>query len=252
MPRDRRATMAANGLEWSRDMTPIDYLMSRGENDPRSRSSMMSSEILDRVPDWDRLRADLERASRIVLRLRQRVVAPMLPVAPAQWVVDPDFDLRYHLRRVRSPEPGTFRQLLDLAQTFYAGPLDMGRPLWEATLIEGIDAEGGQAALLWKVSHSVTDGVGGIELDRQIRAYERDPDRGPMPPLPVPEDLAVSELTRRGAVALPWSLAAGTTRRVGGAVGALGRAALHPGKLASDVSRLAGSLQRIVGPPPVE
>ncbi len=244
--------MTDDSLVWSRAVAPMDYVMFRGENDPRSRSSMMSIEILDRAPDWDRLRADLERASRIVLRLRQRVVAPMLPVAPAQWVVDPDFDLGYHLRRVRSPEPGTLRQLLDLAQTLYAGPLDMGRPLWEATLIEGIDAEGGQAALLWKLSHSVTDGVGGMELDRQIRAYERDPDRGPMPPLPVPEDLAIIELTRRGAMALPWSLATGTARRIGGAVGAARRAALHPRKAAGDVSRFAGSLQRIVGPPPVE
>ena len=125
---------------WNRNMAPIDYMMYRGEIDQRSRSSMMSIEILDEAPDWDRLCADLDRASRVVLRLRQRVVAPILPVAPAQWVVDPDFDLSYHVRRIASPQPGTFRQLLDLAQTLYAGPLDMSRPLWEATLVEGIDA----------------------------------------------------------------------------------------------------------------
>ena len=244
--------MADDANAWTRDMAPIDYLMYRGEMDQRSRSSMMSVEILDRVPAWDRLREDFDRASRTVLRLRQRVVAPMLPVAPAQWVVDPDFDLDYHLRRIRSPEPGTRRQLLDLAQSFYAGPLDMSRPLWEATLIEGVTAEGGEAALLWKLSHSVTDGVGGVELDRQIRSYERDPDRGPMPHLPGPRDVAPTELTRRGALRLPFALVSGAGRRAAGALGIARRAVMHPAAAVSGISQFAGSLQRIVGRPPVE
>jgi hypothetical protein len=118
---------------WSHEVAPVDYLMFRGEADPRLRSSTMGIEILDRVPDWERLRQTFERASRVVLRLRQRIVAPALPVGPAQWVVDPDFDLDYHLRRIRVPEPGTLRQVLDLAQPLLAAPLDTARPLWEAT-----------------------------------------------------------------------------------------------------------------------
>lgn len=237
---------------WSRDVAPVDYLMYRGEIDPRSRSSMMSVEILDRVPDWDRLRDDLDRASRLVLRLRQRVVEPVLPVAPAQWVVDPDFDLGYHVRRIRSAEPGTVRQLLDLAQTELASPLDMSRPLWEATLVEGVTAEGGQAALLWKLSHSITDGVGGIELDRQVRSYERDPDRGPMPPLPVPQDVASSDIVRMAATRLPFTLVASTGRYAGGALGLVGRTVRNPARAIGGVGRYAGSLRRLIGPPTVE
>ncbi len=249
---DWSTTMADVRQAWSRDVAPIDYLMYRGEMDPRSRSSMMSVEILDRVPDWDRLRADLDRASRMVPRLRQRVVAPVLPVAPAQWVVDPEFDLGYHVRRIRSPEPGTLRQLLDLAQTALAGPLDMSRPLWEATLVEGVSAEGGQAALLWKLSHSITDGVGGIELDRQVRSYERDPDRGPMPPPPVPQDVASTDIVRTAALRLPFAVAAGTGRCAGGALGLVGRTVRNPAQAILGVGRFAGSLQRMIGPPPVE
>ena len=37
---------------------------------------------------------------------------------------------------------------------------DRARPLWEATLIDGL-ADGG-AALLCKVNHALTDGVGGV------------------------------------------------------------------------------------------
>ena len=129
--------MTAELQSWSRDVAPVDYLLYRAEVDPRSRSSIMSVEVLDQVPDWDRLREDMDRASRVVPRLRQRIVAPVLPIARAQWVVDPDFDLGYHMRRVRVPEPGTLRQVLDLAQSFYATPLDMSPPLVGGDLDRG-------------------------------------------------------------------------------------------------------------------
>ena len=73
-----------------------------------------------------------------------------------------------------------------------------------------------------------------------------------MPPLPVPEDVAATELTRRGAVRLPFSLLAGTGRMVGGAVAVAGRAARNPVHAAGRVARFANSLQRVVGSPPVE
>ena len=59
---------------------------------------MASVALLDVNPGIDRIRAAFDRASRVVLRLRQRVVAPALPIANAQWIVDPDFDLSYHVR----------------------------------------------------------------------------------------------------------------------------------------------------------
>ena len=37
--------------------------------------------------------------------MRQKVVMPSVPITPPQWVVDPDFDLAYHLRRVALPHP---------------------------------------------------------------------------------------------------------------------------------------------------
>src|ERR1700684_3964119 len=108
----------------------------------------------------------MARASRGVIRMRQKVVVPSVPVAAAQWVVDPDFDLDYHLRRVALPAPGTQRQLLVLAAGQLASPLDLARALWEVVYVEGL--EGGRAALLSKFSHAISDGVGGIELFGQV------------------------------------------------------------------------------------
>ncbi|HUJ64053.1 MAG TPA: wax ester/triacylglycerol synthase domain-containing protein, partial [Acidimicrobiales bacterium] len=39
---------------------------------------------------------------------------------------------------------------------------DKNRPLWEMVVVEGLESDG--AALILKVHHSVTDGVGGVEL----------------------------------------------------------------------------------------
>src|ERR1700741_3052728 len=101
---------------FGRRMEAVDYLMFRGEHDPRSRTAMLSVALLDVTPDFGRVRAAFERASRSVLRLRQHVVVPTLPIADPQWIVDPDFDLDYHVRRVRLSGYGTLRELLDYAQ----------------------------------------------------------------------------------------------------------------------------------------
>ena len=94
------------------ELSPFDQILHRGEANPRTRSGVMTLEILDSTPEWDRFRARFENASRKVLRLRQKVVIPTLPTAAPRWVVDPDFNLDFHVRRMRIPEPGTLRQLL--------------------------------------------------------------------------------------------------------------------------------------------
>ncbi len=148
------------------ELGPLDMLLHRGEANPRTRSGIMALEILDTTPDWERFRAGFDNASRKVLRLRQRVVVPTLPTAPPRWVVDPDFNLDFHVRRVRVPEPGTLRQVLDLAEVSLQSPLDISRPLWTATLVEGL--EGGKAATLLHLSHAVTDGVGAATMFAEI------------------------------------------------------------------------------------
>ena len=105
---------AAAGLP--EELSAVDQLLHRGEANPRTRSGLMGVELLDATPDWERFRARFENASRKVLRLRQKVVMPTLPTAAARWVVDPDFNLDYHVRRVRVPAPGTLREVMDLAE----------------------------------------------------------------------------------------------------------------------------------------
>lgn len=236
------ATALDGALRFDDRLSAFEYMMFRADMDAHSRTSLMFIETLDEAPDVARLREQVDRASRVVPRLRQRVVAPLLPLAPARWVVDPDFSLDYHLRRMVLPGDGSLRELLDLAAVLHATPLDPGRPLWEVTLVEGLREPDAAAALLWKLSHTVTDGVGGMLLDRMIHQESRHPDAEPMPPVPVPQDVTPLELTRSAVRALPESLVRGTVsraarlaRRAGGAVtdprGAVGSAARTVGEL---------------------
>src|SRR5260370_16423372 len=91
----------------SDELGPVDYLMHRGEANPRTRSGIMGVELLDETPDWERFRTRFENASRKVLRLRQKVVMPTLPTAAPRWAVDPDFHLHLRVRRLPAPPPGT-------------------------------------------------------------------------------------------------------------------------------------------------
>ena len=49
---------------------------------------------------------------------------------------------------------------------------DRARPLWEFTLVDDLD--GDRCALITKIHHAITDGVGGIKLLMELLDLERD------------------------------------------------------------------------------
>jgi diacylglycerol O-acyltransferase len=169
-------------------MSDAEAIMWTVEKDPALRVDFTNVTILERAPDPKRWRAKVERAVAAIPRLSHRVVSSPLRLAPPEWRPDPNLDLDYHLRTVALPAPGGLRQLLDLAGTVAAAPLDRSRPLWEFTIVEGL--EGGRAALLQKVHHTITDGVGGVKLSMSILDLEPDP---PEPPAPSPVQRIAAE-----------------------------------------------------------
>jgi len=230
------------------ELSPLDYLLHRGEAHPATRSAFLDLELLDRPADWGRLHEAIDRASRVVIRMRQKVVVPPLPTTAPRWVVDPDFDLDYHLRRVALPAPGTLRQLLDLAEVTLQSPLDTSRALWEAMYVEGV--EGNRAALMIKLSHAVTDGLGGIALFEQIYDTEPDPAPRPLPPVPIPSDLSGDDLLRQSLIQLPETAVSASWKLLGRTAGAVGRLVLQPGSTVAGVVGFAGSAGRMLAAPP--
>jgi diacylglycerol O-acyltransferase / wax synthase len=232
------------------ELSPLDYLLHRGEAHPATRSAFLDLEILDRPADWGRLREAMDRASRVVIRMRQKVVVPPVPTTPPRWVVDPDFDLDYHLRRVALPAPGTVRQLLDLAEVTLQSPLDTSRALWEALYVEGL--EGNRAALLIKLSHAITDGLGGLALFEQIYDTAREPEPRPMPPVPVPRDLSGEDLVRDSLRQWPATTLSVGRKWLDRAVGTAARLVTRPGPTVAEVFGFVDSARRMLGPPPAE
>lgn len=153
-------------------MSPSEAVMWAVEKDPALRSDFTNVTVLDHAPSPARLRATVDRAIAAIPRLGERVVSPPLRIAAPEWRTDPTFDLDYHIRHVAIPAP-TGRDFLDVAAAVTAPPLDRSRPLWEFTVIEGL--EDGRAALLQRLHHTITDGVGAMRLSLSLLDFEREP-----------------------------------------------------------------------------
>ncbi|WP_370332960.1 wax ester/triacylglycerol synthase domain-containing protein [Mycolicibacterium hippocampi] len=152
------------------------------ETDPRLRSTVVTVIVLDRSPDWDEVRDRFDGIARAVPMLRQRVV-PSPPPAPPRWEHAPDFDLDFHMRRVTAPAPGTMDTVLEMARVAAMEDFDRARPLWEATLIDGLEND--CAAMVLKFHHALTDGVGGVQIGMMLFDLSEAPERhGPVAALP--------------------------------------------------------------------
>src|SRR5205809_822989 len=178
------------------ELSPLDYLLHRGEAYPATRSAFLNLEILDGPADWGRLREAMDRASRAVIRMRQKVVIPPLPATPPRSVVDPDSDLDYHLRRVALHAPGTLRQLPET--TFTAGRKLLGR------------AAGTAARLITQPAATVTEAVGFADSARRVLS--------PPPAEPSPLLRRRSLVSRTVVLELPLADLRAAAKAVGGSV----------------------------------
>jgi len=226
-------------------MSDTEAIMWAVEKDPALRSDYCNLTMLEHVPEDDRMKHTIARAVAAIPRLGQRVVSAPLRIVPPAFADDPTLDLGAHVRRVALPGNASHRALLDLCGSLAEQPFDRARPLWEFTLIEGLSA--GRAALLQKIHHTITDGVGGLRLSLAFIDFE--PDR----PADVPAPVANLDARREHSTPLQATRAAvidAATRNAavaGRAIGDASRMFTHPGEIprrAVDTARLVRSLQR--------
>jgi WS/DGAT/MGAT family acyltransferase len=124
----------------------------------------------------------------LVPPLRRRLLEVPLGLARPVWAEDPEFEIDHHLRRAAVPEPGTLRELCEMAEEIEERPLDRGRPLWEMVVVEGL--RDGNIAILAKLHHSMMDGMAGLRYMAAL--FTRDPElppparTAPVPPDPLP------------------------------------------------------------------
>jgi len=100
----------------------------------------------------------------------RRLKTPFTKNPVPMWVDAEDIDLEYHVRHAALPWPGGERELGELVGRLHSTPIDLTRPPWECTIIEGL--VGGRFALFIKMHHALIDGVSGVRL--LVRAFTED------------------------------------------------------------------------------
>jgi WS/DGAT/MGAT family acyltransferase len=241
--------LAELAAAWGGDrrLSPFENLMWRSEVNPNLRSTGVLLELLDSPPDRDRVITAHEWGSRLLAPLRHRVVEDPLGLSSPRWVVDQDFDLSYHLRFVRIPDPGSIEQVLELAQGLAMAPFDRSRPLWEAVVVDGL--ADGRAIYLLKLHHSITDGQGTVQMLDILHGETPEPGRARALPVPAPERVTGASLTAQALVGAPRR-AAGDALKLGGWIASkIERVAARPQSVV-DAVRYLQSLGRMLGGPP--
>ncbi len=138
------------------------------------------------------------------------------------WVEDTAFDLSRHVKEATLPFPGTREQLYRWAASYWSERLDRDRPLWEMTLVTGL--EGGSWAICTKTHHCLVDGVGSV--DAAYLLLDAEPDAHPIPP---PEGLDSDGYGVGLLARAPGVVAHGARTGID--------AALHPSKLLDALAR---------------
>ncbi len=241
---------------FERHMSDAEALMWNVEKDPWLNPSGGTLVLLDRPPDIDHFRAQIAVAVAKVPRLRERVVPGFGRFSPPMWKTDGEFNLDYHIRSVALPPPGSMRQLLDLVGHVYEDPYDRTRPLWMFYVIEGL--ERGRAALVWKIHHTVADGIGAGRLAETYLQHTRKAPKPPDVDLDAIVAAAVAEdASGQGGSSFPGTLLdtvahsarrqAGIARRALGEVVTWGTDPLRALEAAGNAVRTVGQLRSQLG-----
>jgi diacylglycerol O-acyltransferase / wax synthase len=115
----------------------------------------------------------------LVPRLRQRLEETPLGIANPVWTDDTAFDLEWHIRQASLPDPGGDAELGALVGREFSHRLDRTRPLWEATLIQGL--RDGRTGLMMKVHHALVDGMAAIGMAALVLDPTEEPLEVPPP-----------------------------------------------------------------------
>ena len=110
--------------------------------------------------------------------LTRKLAQMPFELAEPVFIEDDDIDLDYHIRSIVLRRPGSMDQLEQLVARLHSSLLDRSRPLWEMSVIEGL--ENGQVAFYSKAHHSGVDGKAGAELAKLL--YDHTPQIRDVPP----------------------------------------------------------------------
>jgi diacylglycerol O-acyltransferase / wax synthase len=126
------------------------------------------------TPSLEQLLALLDQRFGLLPRFRCRLSESRVHgLRRPAWVRDDDFDLQAHVRHATLPAPGGEAELHEWLGDFWSHRLDRTRPLWEMTLVDGL--ERGRWMLATKTHHAMVDGVGSMDIGHILLDTEPHP-----------------------------------------------------------------------------
>jgi WS/DGAT/MGAT family acyltransferase len=166
---------------------------------------------------YERMVEVLRNRMHLLEPFRRRLVTVPFNLGHPVWIEDPDFDLESHIHRVAVRPPGTMHEVAEIVADIASRPLDRTRPLWELTLIEGLDD--GNVGFVTKMHHAAIDGVTGADLmanlfDLEPNAPDPEPPDEPWHGEAVPTELELMVRAVQGVASRPRTMAKVLTRTV--------------------------------------
>jgi diacylglycerol O-acyltransferase / wax synthase len=187
---------------------------------------------------------ELDARLHLAAVFRRRLTETPVGLDRPYWVDDPSFDLEYHVRHIGLPQPGDWRQLCIQVARLHGRQIDLRRPPWEITVIEGLNSvpgvPKGSFAMALKLHHCAVDGMASVQMIAALHDLAADSPRpaapeAPWQPAPLPSTAHLLSRTAIKAVLYPVRastvLASSVPKVVRGLAGL-------PARLVSGVSRI--------------
>ncbi len=135
----------------------------------------------------------------LIPKFRKRLLNVPMNLDYPYWVDDPNFDIDLHINRLKLPDPSNWSTLREMTSSIFSTSLDLRRPLWSISFIEGLDEVSqvpkGSVAIVTKVHHVMIDGSSGVGImgllfDKSINDKDKEIAKPkPFDPDPLPDEI---------------------------------------------------------------
>nr|WHV03911.1 putative wax ester synthase/acyl-CoA:diacylglycerol acyltransferase [uncultured bacterium]WHV03912.1 putative wax ester synthase/acyl-CoA:diacylglycerol acyltransferase [uncultured bacterium]WHW29843.1 Wax ester synthase/acyl-CoA:diacylglycerol acyltransferase [uncultured bacterium]WHW29849.1 wax ester/triacylglycerol synthase family O-acyltransferase [uncultured bacterium] len=168
---------------------------------PTSPMHIGSLTIVEGSLNFNDFKAILASKLHLMPKFRKRLLNVPFNLDYPYWVDDPNFDIDLHLERIKLPDPANWKTLRETTASIFSGSLNLRRPLWSVSFIEGLDEISqipkGSVAIVIKIHHVMIDGASGVGLMGMLFDREKEDRRKSIPlpkpfePDPLPDDLSL-------------------------------------------------------------
>lgn len=166
---------------------------------PSSPMHIATLTVVEGSLEFEDFKAIVASKLHLIPKFRKRLLNVPFNLDYPYWVDDPNFDIDLHINRVKLPEPSNWKTLREMTGSIFSSPLDLRRPLWSISFIEGLDEVSqvpkGSVAIVAKVHHVMIDGSSGVGImgilfDKNSEDKDKSiPKPKPFEPEPLPDEI---------------------------------------------------------------